>query len=104
MVVVAAVVTAATEGFPEEWDLEALYAAFNTVRGFPTLLEVINQDYVTPEDFVAAIRDAGLEELVQPFPGRMHLEPVAGVRGDEGARIDVRAMDANVGQLVVAEA
>jgi hypothetical protein len=30
--------------FKDERQAEALYAAFNTVRGFPTLLEVINQD------------------------------------------------------------
>jgi hypothetical protein len=29
---------------------------------------VINQDYVTPEDFVAAVRDADLEELVYTGP------------------------------------
>lgn len=30
--------------FKDEKQAETLYAAFNTVRGFPTLLEVINQD------------------------------------------------------------
>jgi hypothetical protein len=29
---------------------------------------VINQDYVTPEDFVGAVRDADLEELVYTVP------------------------------------
>jgi hypothetical protein len=32
------------------------------------VMVVINQDYVTPEDFVAAVSDAGLEELVYRGP------------------------------------
>jgi hypothetical protein len=32
------------------------------------VLVIINQDYVTPEDFVAAVRDAGLEELAYTGP------------------------------------
>ena len=32
------------------------------------VLVIINQDYVTPEDFVAAVRDAGLEELAYRVP------------------------------------
>jgi hypothetical protein len=32
------------------------------------VLVVINQDYVTPEDFVGAVRDAGLEDLAYTVP------------------------------------
>ena len=32
------------------------------------ILVVINQDYLTPEDFVGAVRDAGLEELAYTVP------------------------------------
>jgi hypothetical protein len=37
------------------------------------ILVVVNQDYVTPSDFVKAVRDAGLEDLVYrgPFDGDM---------------------------------
>jgi len=34
------------------------------------VLLVINQDYVSPEDFVGAVRDAGLEDLVYRGPTR----------------------------------
>ena len=40
---------------------------------------IINQDYLTPEDFVGAVKDAGLGDLVYSPPARRAL-------GDAAAR------------------
>ena len=46
--------------FKDERQAETLYAAFNTVRGFPSLLEVINQDIVQE-----------LEQKIPDYKGRV---------------------------------
>ena len=48
---------------------------------------VINQDYVTPEDFVGAVEDAGVAEFAYTGPGRVARWPTLREMVDSGKRV-----------------